>query len=63
MDRYADGKLWMSHVTLRPAVRFAGKTCPDAAALAALHHAAHTECFIARSVRSQVRVEPVLDSA
>ena len=50
MDRYTDGKLWMSHVTLRPAVRFAGTPCPDAAALATLHHAAHTECFIARSV-------------
>lgn len=56
----ADGKLWMSEVTLRPEVRFAGPRQPDADTLADLHHAAHAECFIARSVRSDVRVAPVI---
>ena len=31
---------------------------PDAAELNALHHAAHAKCFIAKSVKSEVRVEP-----
>jgi len=55
----ADGKLAMTLVTLRPAVRFAGARRPDAAEIERLHHAAHAECFIANSVKSEVRCEPV----
>jgi organic hydroperoxide reductase OsmC/OhrA len=51
-----DGKLWISHVELRPEVAFGGARQPDAAALAAMHHEAHDECFLARSVRSRVEV-------
>ncbi len=51
-----DGKLAMTLVTLRPRVRFHG-AAPDAAALAALHESAHGQCFIASSVRSEVRIE------
>ncbi len=60
MTANAQGRLWVSQVTLRPAVRFVGATLPDATEIARLHHAAHDECFIANSVRSEVRVEPVL---
>lgn len=54
-----DGKLWLATVTLRPAVRYAGAAQPTREQEAALHHAAHAECFLARSVRSEVRCEPV----
>lgn len=54
----ADGRLAMTEVVLRPAVRFAGERLPDAAEVARLHHAAHEACFIASSVRTDVRVEP-----
>ena len=56
----ADGRLMMTQVTLRPDVRFAGERQPDAAEIQHLHHAAHDACFIANSVRSDVRCEPVL---
>ena len=56
----ADGKLVMTRVTLRPAVKFGGDKQPDAAQLNALHHEAHAECFIANSVKSEVRCEPVI---
>ena len=59
----ADGRLMMTQVTLRPAVRFAGDHQPDAAEIQRLHHAAHAACFIANSVRSEVRCEPVLPPA
>ena len=59
MAKNADGKLAMTVVTLRPDVRFGGAAPPDAAAVAALHHEAHDACFIANSVRTEVRVEPV----
>jgi organic hydroperoxide reductase OsmC/OhrA len=55
----AEGKLAMTLVTLRPAVTFGGDKQPDAAQFDALHHRAHGECFIANSVKSEVRVEPV----
>ncbi len=57
MARNAAGRLAMSAVTLRPQVIFAG-AAPDHAALLALHHHAHDECFIANSVRCPVSCEP-----
>ena len=59
MGKDAAGKLAMVTVTLRPEVRFAGGRRPARAELDALHQAAHEECYIARSVRTDVRCEPV----
>ncbi len=53
------GRLWVSAVTLRPAVRFDGARQPSRDELVALHHHAHDECYIANSVHTEVRVEPV----
>jgi organic hydroperoxide reductase OsmC/OhrA len=58
MTANAQGKPWVSLVTLRPRVVFAGDKQPDATEIARLHHRAHEECFIANSVRSEVRIEP-----
>jgi organic hydroperoxide reductase OsmC/OhrA len=58
MGTNAAGKLVVDLVTLRPRTRFAGALAPDAAALAALHHAAHEACFLANSVRCEIRCEP-----
>lgn len=52
------GKTSMTEVVLRPAVAWSGDKQPDAAALADLHHRAHEMCYIANSVRADVRVEP-----
>jgi organic hydroperoxide reductase OsmC/OhrA len=56
LDKRADGKMWMSRVTLRPRVAWAGEA-PDEAALSELHHRAHEACFIANSVTTEVTVE------
>jgi organic hydroperoxide reductase OsmC/OhrA len=58
MEKRSDGKLWVSHVTLRPRVRFASGTAVDAAVLSDIHHKSHGECFIANSVKTVVSVEP-----
>jgi organic hydroperoxide reductase OsmC/OhrA len=50
----------MTEVTLRPAVQFGGARVPDRAEIERLHHEAHAACFIANSVKTEVRVEPVL---
>ena len=57
LERRHDGKMWMSRVTLRPHVTWAGGG-PNEAALADLHHHAHDACFIANSVTTEVIVEP-----
>ena len=54
----ADGKLVMTVVTLRPAVSFSGDRRPTPAELDRLHHQAHDECYIANSVKSEVRCVP-----
>ncbi len=59
MDKNADGKLFVSVVTLRPDVQFSGDRLPSRGEIDAMHHAAHADCFIANSVKSQVLVEPV----
>ena len=53
-----DGRLFVATVTLAPAVEFGDGAKPDAAALAALHHAAHDGCYLANSVRTVITVVP-----
>jgi organic hydroperoxide reductase OsmC/OhrA len=59
MARVAKGRLGITEVVLRPRVRFHG-AAPDAATHEAMHHEAHESCFIANSVKSDVRVVPAL---
>jgi organic hydroperoxide reductase OsmC/OhrA len=67
VDRYEDhavgtmakdpnGRMAITEVFLRPVVAFAGQA-PTEGALRELHDRAHQECFIANSVKSEVRVE------
>jgi organic hydroperoxide reductase OsmC/OhrA len=56
MAKNEAGKRWISEVTLHPKVLFSGQKTPDRAEIADLHHRAHEECFIANSVRTDVRV-------
>jgi organic hydroperoxide reductase OsmC/OhrA len=57
MRRGADGKSWVALVELLPAVTFSGAKIPDDAALERLHHQAHEECFLARSVKSEITIQ------
>jgi organic hydroperoxide reductase OsmC/OhrA len=69
LDRYEDravgrmspnekGVKWISHVTLRPGVDWTGAKRPTPAEVDHLHHEAHERCFIANSVKTDIRVEP-----
>ena len=58
MARNAVGKMAMTVVTLRPDVTFSGAMQPTRAQIDQMHHEAHEECFIANSVKTQVRCEP-----
>jgi organic hydroperoxide reductase OsmC/OhrA len=70
IDRYRDaasgimatdkrGRLSITTVTLRPEVSFSGIRLPNYADIDAIHHDAHHACFIANSVLTDVRCEPV----
>ena len=59
MERNEAGKMVMTEVTLRPEVRFSGEHLPTREELDRMHHDAHEECFIANSVNTLVRCEPV----
>jgi organic hydroperoxide reductase OsmC/OhrA len=57
MTKNERGRMWVSRVTLAPAITFTGEKPPTPEQLAELHHLAHEECFIANSVKSEVVVE------
>lgn len=62
MGRNAAGRQAIVSVTLRPRVSYSGERQPTPEDIAQLHHHAHEECFIANSVTTEVRVEPVSDA-
>ncbi len=55
MAKNADGKLAMTEVTLRPVIEFSGERLPTQQELDGMHHRSHELCYIANSVRSEVR--------
>ncbi|MGH6820376.1 MAG: OsmC family protein [Methylocella sp.] len=59
MGKNAKGKMYVSEVTLNPRVAWSG-LAPDRATLDMLHREAHEGCFIANSVLTDVRCEPVV---
>ena len=59
MGKNAAGKMAVASVTLRPNVTFSGEKLPTRAQIDELHHKAHSECFIANSVITEIHCEPV----
>ncbi len=57
LEKRADGRMAMTHVTLRPHISWGGRA-PDETEIADLHHRAHEACFIANSVTTEVTIEP-----
>ncbi|OHX15305.1 peroxiredoxin [Chromobacterium amazonense] len=60
MGKNEDGKVWVARVILQPKVMFFGDTPPTPERHEQLHHAAHAECFIAHSVKTEVLCQPRL---
>lgn len=69
VDRYSDhavgfleknqnGRLAITRVVLHPQVEFSGPTLPSPKEIAELHEQAHSGCFIANSVTTEVSIEP-----
>ena len=58
MSEIAPDRLAVTEVVLRPRVSFGSTNAPTRSQLDDLHHAAHDRCFLANSVKTQIRVEP-----
>ena len=58
MEKNAEGRMAVTRVTLRPEITYEGRR-PTEAERDHMHHEAHEECFIANSVKTDVRVEEV----
>ncbi len=57
LERNQKGKLAITRVILHPRVAFGGTTSPTPEQIAGLHERAHSECFIANSVTTEIAVE------
>jgi len=47
---------WVSLVTLHPKIAYSGEKLPTPADERRLHHMAHEQCYIANSIKTEVRV-------
>lgn len=61
MAKNADARWWIATVTLHPQAHFSGARQPTREELDAMHHEAHELCFIASSVKTDVRCEPIYE--
>jgi organic hydroperoxide reductase OsmC/OhrA len=51
------GIAWISSVVLHPRITYSGAKTPTREELEQMHHAAHDQCFIANSVKTEITVE------
>src|SRR5258705_4371628 len=58
MEKNAEGKLAITRVTLRQRLKFSGERQPTPQEIEEMNHGAHEQCFIANSVKTEVKVEP-----
>jgi organic hydroperoxide reductase OsmC/OhrA len=57
MEKNAEGRLAITRVTLNQRLKFSGEKKPTERELQEMNHAAHEQCFIANSVKTEVTVE------
>ena len=56
MTRNERGIPWVSLVTLNPKIVYSGEKLPMPADEEQLHHRSHEQCYIANSIKTEVRV-------
>ena len=56
LAKNAEGRVAITHCTLKPDIAFSGDSQPSAEELRKMHESAHHNCFIANSLNSQVEI-------
>ena len=62
LSKNDENRFAITKVTLRPHVIFSGDRMPSQTEIEEIHHESHELCFIANSVKTDVRCEPVLET-
>ena len=57
MTKNERGSFWVSSVVLHPRIVYSGGKSPSREEEEQMHHAAHDQCFIANSAKTDVKVE------
>lgn len=58
MSKNENGEMAMTSVTLKPTVIFSGNNIPSSEQIHDIHEAAHKQCYISNSVKSEVKIIP-----
>ncbi len=58
MEKNSEDRLAITRVTIKQRLKFSGDKQPSPEELEEMNHAAHEQCFIANSVKTEVKVEP-----
>jgi organic hydroperoxide reductase OsmC/OhrA len=56
VNKNEKGVLWVNSVTLHPKIVYSGEKLPSRADEGQIHHLAHEQCYIANSVKTQIKV-------
>lgn len=56
MTTDAEGRQWISKITLVPKIEWGGEVLPTSEEIDVLHHKAHKECYIANSIKAEIEV-------
>jgi organic hydroperoxide reductase OsmC/OhrA len=59
MTKGPNGTPWINLITLNPRIIYTGEKRPNPSEEEELHHLAHEQCFIANSIKTEVRVSHV----
>ena len=54
LDKGEDGKPWLARIEMHPQITFSGEKQPSAEDIEKLHQKAHHECFLAKSVKTEI---------
>ena len=57
LEKNAEGRLAVTTVTLKPRIEFSGEKHPTPEEVATVHEKAHKACFVANSVKTEVKIE------
>ena len=58
LEKNEKSRMAVTKLYLRPKITFTGDNIPDKTIIDEMHHRAHTECFIASSVLTEIIIEP-----
>jgi organic hydroperoxide reductase OsmC/OhrA len=54
LEKADDGKPWLAKVEMHPKIEFSGDKIPSLEDIDKLHVKSHHECFLARSVKTEI---------